>query len=63
MATQKAKHGGSRKIGRNTAKCASYRARKVGERHKLKRILQSNGYGAAMAYANKHGLENPVRKK
>jgi hypothetical protein len=60
MATQqKAGHGGTRKYGRNVAKCKLYRDHHIREKHKLKRVLRSNGYKAAVIYAQLHGLTAP----
>jgi len=56
MAEQKKGHGGSRKIGRNKTKCASYRALHIREKNKLKRIVGSNGKAMAIKYANKNNL-------
>jgi hypothetical protein len=50
---------GSKKYGRNKIKCANYRARKLREIHKVKRILQSNGRDEAIAYARAHGVKAP----
>lgn len=47
---------GARKIGRDKAKCLSYKTHKTREKNKLKRILPSNGLAYAQAYADKHGL-------
>lgn len=45
-----------RKFGRNADKCKRYKAGQRRERHKLKKIVKSNGVVAARAYASKHGL-------
>ena len=47
---------GSKKFGRNLAKCKKYRDHQVGERNKLKRVLQSNGYEYAKEWAKKNGV-------
>lgn len=54
-----AKHGGARKIGRSKTKCEQYRNAHTRERNKIKRVLQSNGYDAALAYAAKTGVKMP----
>lgn len=50
-----------KKIGRDKIKCAEYRRSGVREKHKLKRILASNGLAAFNAYALKHGLSSYAR--
>lgn len=45
-----------RKLGRNKNKLAQYKGRHSREKNKLKRIVQSNGPKAALAYAAPHGL-------
>ena len=47
---------GSKKFGRNLAKCKKYRDHQTGERNKLKRVLQSNGYDYAMEWAKSNGV-------
>lgn len=47
---------GSKKYGRNEKKCAEYKNAKRREKNKLKRIYQSNGEKAAIAYAKEHGI-------
>jgi hypothetical protein len=63
MAKQKQGGGGNRKHGRNKVKCANYQTRHLKEKHTLKRILQSNGFGPALSYSRSHGLPDPIRKK
>lgn len=53
MAT-KAKGAGAKKHGRNTDKCAKYRNEHRREKNKLSRIVRSNGYAYATAYATQH---------
>ena len=48
------KSGGARKIGRNKVKCARYQSRDTRFRHKLARILKSNGKEAARIYRLGH---------
>lgn len=50
------KGGGTKKHGRNKEKCAKYRAMHVGEKNKLKRVLQSSGEKEARRYASLYGL-------
>ena len=52
----------NRKLGRCKNKCAAYRAAHTRERNKVKRVLQSNGYAAAVEYAKQHGILAPKRK-
>ena len=52
----------NRKLGRCKNKCAAYRAAHTMERNKVKRVLQSNGYAAAVEYARVHGVKEPGRK-
>lgn len=57
MAVQRrAKSGGTKKYGRDAEKCKLYRALKIREKNKLKRVLKSNGLLAAQAYAREHVL-------
>ena len=42
--------GSSRKVGRNKSKCEAYRAHGIRSKHKIKKILQSNGIKAAESY-------------
>jgi hypothetical protein len=56
---QKKGGGGNRKHGRAVRKCAAYRAHKTMERNKIKRILQSNGFKAALAFARANGIPDP----
>ena len=53
--------GGARKYGRDKDKCKRYRDLKIGERNKLKRVLQSSGAKAATEYAEKHMLDRLLR--
>jgi len=46
----------TRKYGRNTDKCAAYRALHLREKHKVIRVLQSNGLGYAISWAIIHGM-------
>ena len=48
------KSGGAKKYGRNLAKCKRYRQRDTRYKHKLARVLQSNGPAAANAYKLAH---------
>jgi hypothetical protein len=50
------KSGTNAKFGRNAAKCKEYKASHRLERHKVKRVLQSNGVAAAHKYAVSKGL-------
>ncbi len=52
MAEQEKK--GSHKKGANSRRCANYQDRNRLEKNKLKRILQSNGVAAALAWAKEH---------
>lgn len=63
MAKQHMKHGGEKKYGRNKNKCAAYRLHKTREKNKLKRILQSCGFGPALSYSRANGLPDPKRKE
>lgn len=54
---QRKKSGGMRKHGRNEEKCKKYKLAKIREKNKLKRVLKSNGYKAAVKYAKLHGLK------
>ena len=54
MADKQAKSGGAKKIGRNKVKCARYRSRDTRFKHKLARVLKSNGPEAANAYRSVH---------
>jgi len=56
MADSQAKHGGSKKIGRNKNKCAAYRSAKTAEHHKAKRVLQSSGPEAYKEYCKNSGI-------
>ena len=47
----------NRKFGRNEKKCQAYFAAKRRERNKLKRIRQSNGEAAAVAYKHAKGIQ------
>jgi len=49
-----AKSGGAKKVGRNLEKCKRYRSRDARYKHKLARILQSNGAKAADDYRLAH---------
>jgi len=51
----------NRKLGRNEAKCKRYRSEQRREKHKIKRVLQSNGAEAARAYAEERGLMGHFR--
>ncbi|HLA88124.1 MAG TPA: hypothetical protein VJL10_08885 [Anaerolineales bacterium] len=57
-----AKSGGAKKIGRNKEKCARYRAMHTREMNKVRRILRSNGWDAAQAYAAKNGVVGYLSK-
>lgn len=50
--SSKKQKGSSRK----KAKCAAYKAAHTSEKHKVKRVLQSNGPKAAKEYASKYGV-------
>lgn len=52
MAEGRVRKGGkkNRKLGRNTDKCAAYKARNQRERNKLRRIARCNGAAAVAAY-------------
>lgn len=45
------KHG-----SRNKLHYANYKNNHTREKHKIKRVLQSNGIKAAKSYATKHGM-------
>ncbi|MCJ7760645.1 hypothetical protein MUP59_05830 [Candidatus Bathyarchaeota archaeon] len=45
-----------KKYGRNTAKCNQYHNLHLREKHKVVRILQSNGLGYAIMWAFNHGV-------
>jgi len=47
---------GTKKHGRDKAKCQKYRDHQTAERNKLKRVLQSNGYTYAQEWAKKNGV-------
>jgi hypothetical protein len=49
---------GSKKAGRSKAKCQRYHDHKMRERNKLKRILRSNGYAYALAWAKANVCTN-----
>lgn len=63
MAEGKKGGGGNRKHKRNIKRCANYRAHKTCERNKLKKILQSNGFKAALLYAHANGLPDPKKRE
>ena len=52
-----AKQGGAgtRKHGRDLAKCKRYRDHQTREKNKIKKILQSNGVDYAAEWAKKYG--------
>ena len=56
MKEQKKGGGGTRKHGRDKGRCAQYRSQQRGEKHKVKRVLESNGLEAAKKYAVKHNI-------
>ncbi len=56
-ATNKPKHGGNRKVGRDKIKCAAYRNAKTREKNKSKRVFRSNGANAYRDYCKLHGLK------
>lgn len=45
---------GTKKHGRDLAKCKKYRDHQTRERNKIKRVLQSNGYEYALEWAKKN---------
>ena len=47
---------GTKKHGRDLAKCKKYRDHQTCERNKLKRVLQSNGYDFAIEWAKTNGV-------
>ena len=47
---------GSKKAGRNVAKCKRYKDLKTREKNKVKRVLKSSGKFAAEQYALEHGI-------
>ena len=53
------KGGGARKIGNQLEKCKRYRDAKRREKNKVKRVLRSSGYAAALAYAKLHSITVP----
>ena len=59
---KQAKSGGARKIGRNKEKCARYRAMHTREMNKVRRVLRSNGWDAAQAYAAKNNVVGYLSK-
>lgn len=56
------KSGGKRKYGRNLGKCKSYRDHQTREKHKIKRILRSNGLAYAQAWARERHVEGLLAK-
>ena len=46
---------GSKKFGRNMAKCKRYRDHQTREKNKIKKVLQSNGMEYAIEWAKKNG--------
>jgi len=57
-----AKSGGAKKIGRSKEKCAHYRAMHAREMNKVRRVLRSNGWDAAQAYAAKNNVVGYLSK-
>ena len=57
-----AKSGGAKKIGRNKEKCARYKAMHTREMNKVRRVLRSNGWDAAQAYAAKNNVVGYLSK-
>ena len=55
-------HKKGRKLGRDKVKCAAYRASKVREKNKVRRVLASNGYKQAVKYAREKGLTDYFAK-
>ena len=51
----------NRKYGRNVTKCQQYKAMHTREKNKLKRVLQSSGYDAAVLYAEENNLRNYLK--
>lgn len=47
---------GSKKAGRNKAKCLAYRNMHTREKNKIRHILKSNGFAAAEEYAKKYNM-------
>lgn len=47
---------GSRKVGRNIKKCATYKNSHRREVNKIKRVTRSNGTEFSKAYAAAHGV-------
>ena len=48
-----------KKHSKDKGKYAAYSRERRRERHKLDRVLRSNGYAAACVYAREHGLPEP----
>ena len=55
--------GSSRKVGRNKSKCDAYRAHGTRTKHKIKRILQSNGSKAVESYKRDPSKPFPKQEK
>ena len=53
---------GNKKIGRDVAKCTSYRNLHRREHNKIKRMLQSNGIEYATAWASERGVSGMVTR-
>ena len=51
----------NRKYGRNEGKCKRYALEHRREKHKIKRVLLSNGEISAAEYADKHNLGGYLR--
>ena len=60
MPKQKA---GNRKLGRDKVKCAKYRNDNTRAKNKTVRVAKSSGYGAALEYADRHGISQWAQKR
>ena len=58
---QQKKSGGSRKIGRNKDKCASYKIFNTREKNKVRRVLKSSGLQEATRWAAENGVSAYLR--
>jgi hypothetical protein len=53
---------GSKKAGRNKAKCAAYASMHRREQNKVKRVLRSSGIAAATKYAEAHNVKGVLAR-
>ncbi len=61
MSERTSKGKKNRKWGRDKQKCAAYASSKTREHHAAKRVLQSNGLKACVAYCRQHLIDLPKR--